>query len=149
MISTPDLQAYTHTITSSEETYGFHLSTVSLLLESETELRIYFTLEEGSSVEDYLFTLPETEKTLEVKYSEDKQKYYVVIPHILANHLQDMYTVKVLTADGQTEIVDIHYGPFSYAYYVISTGYLGEEWSNLLKAMYYYNQAALEYVANK
>lgn len=140
-----DLSAYKHSITQAEDTQGIHLSTAALSLESETELRFYFNLDEGKNLEDYVFELKDSSKELETGYSTEKEKYYVTIPNIGPTGLQTMYTLSITAKDSTEELIGIKYSAMSYVKTVLDNSAYDDEWKDLVKALYLYNQAALEY----
>lgn len=140
-----DLSAYKHSITQAEDTQGIHLSTAALSLESETELRFYFNLDEGKNLEDYVFELKDSSKELETGYSTEKEKYYVTIPNIGPTGLQTMHTLSITAKDSTEELIGIKYSAMSYVKTVLDNSTYDDEWKDLVKALYLYNQAALEY----
>lgn len=140
-----DLSAYKHSITQAEDTQGIHLSTAALSLESETELRFYFNLDEGKNLEDYVFELKDSSKELETGYSTEKEKYYVTIPNIGPTGLQTMHTLSITAKDSTEELIGIKYSAMSYVKTVLDNSAYDDEWKDLVKALYLYNQAALEY----
>lgn len=140
-----DLSAYKHSITQAEDTQGIHLSTAALSLESETELRFYFNLDEGKNLEDYVFELKDSSKELETGYSTEKEKYYVTIPNIGPTGLQTMHTLSITAKDSTEELIAIKYSAMSYVKTVLDNSAYDDEWKDLVKALYLYNQAALEY----
>ena len=100
----------------------------SLLLESETTVRHYFKVKNGTDVSKYGF--------------KDKNGYYYKeIPNISAGQLG---TAKVTTIDNWS----ISYSPMSYVYSVLNSDSADKNLVNLCKALYLYQQAAEAYQNN-
>lgn len=98
----------------------------SLLLESETTLRHYFKVAEGTDVSVY-------------KFSGNKGNYYYIdITDISADRLDDV-------CDTKTGGYTVTYCPMSYAYAVLSSDKANDSLKNVVKALYLYNQAANAY----
>ena len=117
--------------------------TATLLLESETELRFYFTPENGKTLADYSFELAGANKSLVTGTKDDL--CYVAITGICADELQDMYTVTIRSKDTNDIFASVKYGVLSYVRTVLNDSTAEVEWKNLVKALYLYNQAALDY----
>jgi len=92
----------------------------SLLLKSETILRLYFTEEVEGSI-------------------KKGDLYCIDIPNIAAHELHKNIETEV---DG----IIITYSPLSYAYQVLNSESAEDSLKNLMKAMYLYHQAAKAYV---
>ena len=136
-METIDLEAYAPTGTNVDKL------TATLLLESETELRFYFTPESGKTLADYSFELAGTNKSLVTGTKGDL--CYVAITGICADELQDMYTVTIRSKDTNDIFASVKYGVLSYVRTVLNDSTAEIEWKNLVKALYLYNQAALDY----
>ena len=155
LLESLDLNAYAGSSTQISDSAGLHLEGTTLVLESETELRIYFTLDSEKKVEDYTFQIAQTGKKLTTGYSEEKGQHYVSIPNIKATELQKMYDVTIKAASDK-EVAKIRYGALSYVKQVLN-GELDsslqenkrDQCKNLVKALYLYNQAALNYIATE
>ena len=152
LLETLDLSAYAGSNTQLSDSAGLHLEGTTLVLESETELRMYFTLDSGKDLNDYTFQIAQTGKILTTGYSEEKKQCYVSIPNIKATELQKMYDVTIKTA-SDTEVAKIRYGALSYVKQILdgaADSSLSEtkkvQCKNLVKALYLYNQAALTYI---
>lgn len=143
-METAVLNTYAPTLNQEEDTRGLHLSTVTLLLETETELRIYFALDEGKTLEDYSFDIVEKGKKLEIGYSEDKGKYYVAIIGIKATELENMYHITITEKESNEQILSLEYGAWSYARYVVNNEE-NVDLQNVVKALYLYGKEALTY----
>ncbi len=113
----------------------------SLLLQSETVMRIYFTLDEGE-ISDYTFKLG----SKKVTPVQSDGKWYVEIANISAKDLDKTYTLTVSSAEGK--IVTVKASALSYVYTVLNGGSNEATLIDLVKGLYLYNQAANEYIAN-
>ena len=128
-----DVSAYAHKVTGSDE--DITLTGASLLLQSSTKIRVYFTLAEGKSVSDYTFTVNGTAVT-PVKTASGE--YYIEKTSISSKNLDDMFTFKL---GGLT----LAYSGLSYVNQV-QNGYSDDvNLYNMVKALYLYNQAANAY----
>lgn len=147
-----DLSAYAGSSKQLSDLEGLHLKGTTLVLESETELRMYFTLDSGKDLNDYTFQIAQTGKILTTGYSEEKRQYYVAIANIKATELQNMYDVTIKTKEGK-DVVTVRYGALSCVKQVLD-GELDsslsepkqEQCKKLVKALYLYNQEALKYI---
>lgn len=110
----------------------------SLLLQSETVMRIYFTLDEGE-IGDYTFKLG----SKKVTPVQSDGKWYVEIANISAKDLDKTYTLTVSSAEGK--IVTVKASALSYAYTVLNGGSDEASLIDLVKGLYLYNQAANAY----
>jgi len=111
------------------------LSNVSLLLKTETSLRLIFTPD--ASVSEMTVTYNGNPLSVTTK---DSYKY-VEILNIAAQYLDDTYTVTVY--DG-TETADVTYGPMAYCYNVLKNS-TNNDLKNVARALYLYNRAANDY----
>ena len=113
----------------------------SLLLTSETTLRIFFTVD--SSIADH-FTVTYKGEVLPLGIRSGK--YYADIPDISAKDLDEYFTLTVF--DG-TETAEVSYAPLSYCASIIENakGIHDRELQDVAAAMYLYNQAANTYFA--
>ena len=111
----------------------------SLLLTSETTLRIFFTVD--SSIADR-FTVSYKGEVLPLGIRSGK--YYADIPDISAKDLDEYFTLTV--TDG-TETAEVSYAPLSYCASIIENakGVHDRELQDVAAAMYLYNQAANTY----
>ena len=98
----------------------------SLLLESNTTMRHYFKVAEGTDVSALSFS------------GSKGNYYYIDIPNISAEKLG---TIQNVTIGNCT----ISYSPMSYAYAVLSSKNTSESLKNLVKSLYLYEQAAEVY----
>ena len=123
--------------------YNINKLEVSLLLKSETELRIYFIPENGKTIDDYIVTLSGTDKASQTGTVEGK--CYISIPGIQATELGDVYTITITQKDGGAVFASATCGAFSYAKKVLEDSSQSNELQNLMKALYLYHKAALAY----
>ena len=98
----------------------------SLLLESNTTMRHYFKVAEGTDVSALSFS------------GSKGNYYYIDIPNISAEKLG---TIQNVTIGNCT----ISYSPMSYAYAVLSSKNTSESLKNLVKSLYLYEQVAEAY----
>ena len=98
----------------------------SLLLESNTTMRHYFKVAEGTDVSALSFS------------GSKSNYYYIDIPNISAEKLG---TIQNVTIGNCT----ISYSPMSYAYAVLSSKNTSESLKSLVKSLYLYEQAAEAY----
>ena len=128
-----DASAYASVITGSEE--GIKISSATLMLQTETSVRIYFMLTGDKTIEDYTFYVDGKEVTP----IEKDGKYYVAITDIKAQDLDKTYTI---TVGGLT----IQYSGLSYINTVINNpATAGEALVNVAKAIFAYNKRAEAY----
>jgi hypothetical protein len=109
----------------------------TLVLESTTAIKLYFTLDEGE-IGDYTFKVGSTTK----KPTETTQGWMIEIPNISAKDLDKVYTVKVTSGAGT--VLTLKYSALSYVYSALSKGETGTL-TDLVKGVYLYNQAANAY----
>ena len=113
----------------------------SLLLTSETTLRIFFTVD--SSIADQ-FTVSYKGEVLPLSIRSGK--YYADIPNISAKDLDEYFTLTIF--DG-IERAEVRYAPLSYCASIIENakGVHDRELQDVAAAMYLYNQGANAYFA--
>ena len=112
----------------------------SLLLKSETTLRLFFTVD-PSVAESFSISYNGTALTA----AERSGKYYVDVTGIVADRLDEYVTVTV--TDGTGAEAAVQYYPLSYCVSVASNakGIYKEDLIRVVKALYLYNQAANNY----
>ena len=128
-----DASEWKHSITGSDE--GIKLTSAVLVLESETSIRIYFTLTGEKSIEEFIFTVDGEEVTP----VEKNGTYYVAYENIAAHELGDMHEFCI---GGYT----VTYAGLSYVNQVLSSGITDSATIDLAKALFAYCQAALAYI---
>ncbi len=111
------------------------LSEALLVLDSETSIRIYFTLAAGKTLADCTFTVD----GVEVTPISAGNRYYVTVENIAAHRLGDMHT---FCLGGYT----MTYAGLSYTQQVLSYSGSKPDLINIVKALYAYNQATLAYI---
>ena len=113
----------------------------SLLLTSQTTLRIFFTVDK--SVQE---TFTVTYKGEVLPLGIRSGKYYADIPDISAKDLDEYFTLSI--SDG-AETAEVSYSPLSYCASIIENakGVHDRELQDVAAAMYLYNQAANTYFA--
>ena len=144
---TPDLSKYASEKTVTEDTKGIQLMSASVLVDSETELRFYFGLEEGKTMDDYTFQLKNSTKEL-VCEEDAKGNHYVSIKGIKATELSSMFTVIVTPKEETEPAITFSYGVLTYVKTQLEYS-KKEKTINMVKALYQYAQAAAAYVSKK
>ena len=129
-----DASAYAHVNAGSEE--GIKVSSMTLLLDSETTARVYFELTGGKSIDEFTFMV--NGKEVEPTYKNGK--YYVEIRNIGAHRLHQMHTV---TCGGIT----VKYAALSYVNQVMNFAAATPETVEMAKALYAYYLAAADYLS--
>ncbi len=116
------------------------LAGASLILESETTLKLYFTLPAGADVSLYTFS----NGSEDLKPVKSGIYYYVTIQDIDAKNLDTDYKVTVKYGENSLEVT---YSPMTYCYNVLKgyTGDKAEELKNVVRALYLYNSKANAY----
>ena len=125
-----DVTDYGYTINGSEE--GIKLQSATLLLESNTTLRVYYVLTGDKTIDEYTFYV-DGQKVQPIQKGD---RYYVEIRNIYIKNLEQMHT---FTVGG----LSLKYGVLSY---VNSMNKSSDEASaNVAKALYAYWKAAEGY----
>ena len=114
-------------------------SAISLLLNADTDLRLFFTLDE--SVINFTVTGIHGEP-LTVK--ERDGMYYVDVVSVAAQDLDENYTV---TINDGTTVTTVTVSALSYCHRVLIADPDNTNLNNLVKALYLYNSAANDYFA--
>lgn len=115
---------------------GLKLTEMTLILETETTLRLYFKSE---NIGNYTFKLDGSDVTLNTIAEEGL--YYVEIANISAKNLDTMHTLEI---NGECTLT---FNSLSYAYAVLKTSN-NDDLCNVVKALYKYNEAANAYFSN-
>ena len=135
---TDDLSFYDFAVNTMPEGISYYGS--SLLLESETTIRHYFTLAEGKNISDFAFMVGG--KTATLVESKNNPGYYCIdIQNVSADELGTAFTVSI---NGEEVITN--YSALSYANKVLSSDSTDDNLKNLVKALYLYNNAAAAYM---
>ena len=122
-----DVSGYKSSVTGSET--GIKAKSATLMLESEVSVRVYFTLEEGYTVDDFVFTIDGKV----VQPQKNNIGWFIETDGIAAKNLDQMLRFSV---GGLT----VTYGPMSYVNSKLSVS--NEDTVNLAKALYAYWQSA-------
>ena len=127
-----DASAYVHSRTGEEE--GIKPTTYTLLLDSETTVRVYFQLTGSKTIEEYTFTVDGVE--VEPVYKDGL--YYIQKTDIGAHRLDELH---VFTCGNIT----IRYGGLSYVNQVM-TYYTQGTTFDMASALFAYSKAAEAYI---
>ena len=127
-----DASAYVHSRTGEEE--GIKPTTYTLLLDSETTVRVYFQLTGDKTIDEYTFTVDGVE--VEPVYKDGL--YYIQKTDIGAHRLDELH---VFTCGGIT----ITYGGLSYVNQVM-TFYESGTTFDMASALFAYSKAAEAYI---
>ena len=119
---------------------GIKVNGAMLVVNSLTSIKVKYQLEEGYNINDYTFTCDG--EVLQAQKSGDC--YYVSVTGITPDQLNHMFEISVTDKDGN--IRTLRYSALTYAKSVIESGIYTEELTSMMKALYYYNKAALEYI---
>lgn len=118
---------------------GITLSATSLLLESNTTVRHYFTLADGASISDYTFNV----NGVKVVPQKKDGMYYVEIDNIIARSLGKLDKTVITKADSTMVIT---YSPLSYVKLALEKRAESDpDLACLVKALYRYYVAAADY----
>ena len=120
------------------ENMGISYASGTLVLESKTLVRHYFTLSEGS-IEDYTFTVDGTE----VEPTAKGTRYYIEFGGFEAKSLDKARIITVTDKNGNS--ASYSYSPMNYAYLAVHTD--NQALKDLSRAMYLYFMAAKDYFA--
>ena len=141
--SVPALSSYAFTAPSAN--IGVKYYGTSLLLNSETTIRHYFTFTTGDDIEtirkNYEFKLDDETILTPVMRGG---MIYIDIKDINAADLDTMYQVTVTNIETN-ESITFSYSALSYAKYVLDYALAGTNLVNVVRAMYFYNDAANAY----
>lgn len=126
-------------IASEDNLSGVGLYGATLLFRSKTALRYYFTVDAGYSAASYTFQVGD--KTYEPQAKGGK--WYIEIDGINPQNLADSYTVVVSGEGGKT--LTATYSPLTYIVRMYNKDNASQAQKDLVKAMYNYYLAAVEY----
>lgn len=116
----------------------------SLICKSEMTVRHYFILDNGRDINNYKFSYIDAdgyEISLTPKKASDGGVYCVDISGIMACSLNKNYVCRVTGMDS-SQIIELDYGPLSYAYSVANDKDSSKELKNLMNALYMYSEMA-------
>ena len=126
-----------------QNTEGAVITSASLFLRSETTLRVYFTVADGTE-----FTV--LDGTTPLTAVKDGDRYYVDIENIAAQHLEEKHQITVKDSNSNT-LATASVSALSYCHMVLTAAKttagdaISDELKELAKALYLYNQAANAY----
>lgn len=127
---------------SSGELEGIQYYGSTLALDSCTAIRMYFILDDGSSIDDYTFTVAGTE----LVPVSNKGMYYVDVENINAYGLGNMYTVTVTKSESAgADSITINYSVMSYVKNMCGRDTTAEKEKNILKALYWLYIKAVDF----
>lgn len=139
--------ASTASTESTAETSGFGLEYASqtVTLDSKISLKTYFTLAEGTSIEDYTFTYTRqgSETTEELTAVQSGSRYYVLIENIPVAYWDSMYDLTVTDREGNTYTVSS--SVLAWVQRCLTGTDQGTALNSLARAMFWYNQYANAY----
>lgn len=123
---------------------GLTFSNVSLTLETNTTLNLYFT---DNTNKNIIFKLVNGTKETTITPVVSGGQKLIKISNISANRLADDFKIKIVVEGDSTEYF-VTYSPMNYAYNVINreeNEVRTPELKNLMKALYLYSEAAKAY----
>ena len=123
----------------SETAAGVASVSCSLVLNSETAIRLYIKMAEGEEISSRSIKVNGVAQTP----VNTEKGWMVEIPNISAKDLDKLYEMKI--ADGEGATYTVKFSALSYAYGVLTTEGQSAEQVALVKGLYLYNQAANEY----
>lgn len=147
VITPVDFSAYKYVLNQDSTENGIKWYGSSLILESDTAVRDYFSLDSSEQISNYTFEsggvkLEPKETTL-----DGATYYYVEIPDIVAQNL-DKAIVVTVKREGN-EVLSLQYNAFSYAHSLKQNPTKYEKTIAVTNAMYQYWNMAKEYFENK
>ena len=115
-----------------------------VMFTSLTNIRVYFTLENDYSADDYIFE--SNGKVLEVQ--EDSSGVYVTVKNIAPQNMRDMYALAI-TNKQDGSIFKASYGVFSYIYSILNNSdKYNVSTVDTVKALYQFGEAANEFFSS-
>ena len=123
---------------------GLTASSVSLTLESNTSLKIYFT---DNTNKKLTFKLVDGNREITLTPTNSGGRKVIRISGLSADRLNEDFKIKVYV-EGDSNEYSITYSPMTYAYNVLyrePDAVRTEELRNLMKSLYLFNQAAIAY----
>lgn len=123
---------------------GLTASSVSLVLDSNTSLKIYFT---DNTNKKLTFKLVDGNREITLTPTNSGGRKVIRISGLSADRLNEDFKIKVYV-EGDSNEYSITYSPMTYAYNVLyrePDAVRTEELRNLMKSLYLFNQAAITY----
>lgn len=125
----------------------------SLNLNTNTNVKNYFELEDEHTIDEYIFSYTTKGKTCEVtpvqKTIDDKELYLIEIPDIKAYLLNEKIVVTIKSkAKPESTGIKMSYSPFSYCYAAseLRSDKTKTSLVNLTKSLYWYWDKAYKYM---
>jgi hypothetical protein len=140
-VTAETLEPYEFTKVNSAQSIGMKKHQISTVLESETMVRNIFTLNDGDSIDNYIFLVEGVEKTP----VERNGTYLIDFEKVVAKNLDEFYTVEVRRRDDSDAYYRVDYCVLSWCYQALTVSAATDNDRTLAKAMYVYNQAAIDY----
>ena len=127
---------------SDNTTFGLEYTSQTVTLDSKISLKTYFTLSEGTSIEDYTFTYTRVgfEDGGTLTPVQNGSRYYVLIENIPVAYWDSMYDITITDSAGNTYVVTS--SVLAWIGRCLDGTNEGDALNNLARAMYLYNQAA-------
>jgi hypothetical protein len=119
---------------------GIGYTSGSLMLDSDTGIRVFFTVEDNHSIDEYTFTVDGTE--VEPMLQTGK-KYFVTIKNMAAKELNVWHTIEVTDSNNNT--LTTKYCGLSYTYAVVTNANAPDTLKNLCRAVYLYWDGAYKF----
>ena len=146
-VDTENLSLYKSSLNCNDNTHGFLLDSMTLILGTDVSMRFYFDLGAGCDVSDFTIKVID-EKGNAVDYTtgynSDRNLNYIMISNIKPLELGKRYNLLVYAQD--TNLVDFTYGPLSYCYYKVSLDGGSDKIKNLCKSLFKYYEAVYKSV---
>ena len=157
-VTSSDLNRYKSSVVVMNSDAGISSAGSSLSLDTATVIRHYFKLAPGKTINDFKFTVnADSVKTTStgkytLKYNSSTSEVVLSINNIAAAELQNSYRVSVSDLDHMMVLEITNFSALSYAYTVLSKAEANVSYNSrysklvtLMKAMYLYNRAAMQY----
>ena len=136
------LEPMTYTITGPLTDGRITYEGSTMILESKTTLKHFYSVGDGYAIGDFVFQLDNGIELVPVKSGN---YYYVEIPDIVAKDLNRNFTVHVSLAEDEEAYSDLSYSALSYAKQTLKHMGDNEALQHLVKGMYIYSLAADAY----
>lgn len=147
VIKPVDFSAYRYVLNQDSGENGIKWYGGSLILESDTAIRDYFSLDSSEKISNYTFESGGVKLEPKETILDGKTCYYVEIPDIKAKKLDQAIVVTVKREDK--EVLSLQYNAFSYACTLKQDTAKYEKTITVTNAMYQYWKMAKEYFENK
>ena len=136
---TADRVADHKAVATAGEAAGAKYDGCSVILDSETDLRIFLKADDGYDLASFTYELNGKQASL----GHGAQGYYVEVKNISARNLDRMNTLVV--KDGEKTVLTVKASGLSYVYGALTSSDLDAKFVNAAKALFLYNQAADAY----